>query len=133
MERDPPRFKPSHYFGDDVFANYGYTRVNGVWIDPDSEGDIFDAMQTPHNLKPLPHLSSSPEGPRIMSPEDEDKFYAKYIDDIVDDEDCEGDPRLLRISPATFARWAEGVGTGDHFVEDGIPIKVSLFSLPTGT
>jgi len=124
-ERSPPRFRPSHYLGDNGFANYGYTRVNGVWIDPDSEGEIFDAMQTPQDLKPLAHLSSSPEGPRIMSPEEEEIFYDKYLEDIVDDDDYGGDPRLLRISPATFARWAESVGTGDRFVEDGIPMQVS--------
>lgn len=53
-----------------------------------------------------------------MGPQELDQFYSNFVDGS-DDGDGEGDPRMLRITPHTFARWAEGAAKGDTYVEAG--------------
>lgn len=123
IKNHPPRcIAPNHYKGDMVFANFGYVNIEGKWVDPESEGELYKAYMNPtegSNSKiPLPTLRQrSDSGPRIMTPEEQLKFYNEYVMDITDWVDAEGDPRMLRITPATFLRWATGAVKGEHFEE----------------
>jgi hypothetical protein len=52
-----------------------------------------------------------------MTPGEEDEFYRGFRQDCLETGDFDGDPRALRISPSTFARWAIGAVRGDSYVE----------------
>ncbi|KAH8687632.1 hypothetical protein BGZ60DRAFT_12180 [Tricladium varicosporioides] len=123
IETHPPRcIAPNHYKGDMVFANFGYVNIEGKWVDPESEGELYRAYMNPtegpNSKIPLPTLRQRLDsGPRIMAPEEQLKFYNEYVMNVTDWVDAEGDPRMLRISPATFLRWAAGAVKGEHFEE----------------
>ncbi|KAG4431189.1 hypothetical protein IFR05_013334 [Cadophora sp. M221] len=118
----PPSIGTNHYKGDMVWANFGYIKIRGRWVDPDSEGDVADAYNAEESgddeAPYLPDLQKLPDtGPIIMSPEEEEQFYRDYASEVSDEGDGEGDPRLYRISPATFARWSVGCGSGERYEE----------------
>jgi len=122
LRQFPPIIGTNHYKGDMVWSNFGYIKIRGRWVDPDSEGDVADAYnasesgddEAPH----LPDIHKSPDrGPRIMNLEEQDEFYSQYTETVSDEQDGEGDPRLYRITPATFSRWAVGSGTGERYEE----------------
>lgn len=132
LRQFPPSIGINHYKGDMVWANFGYIKIRGRWVDPDSEGEVFDAYnasesgddEVPH----LPDLHNKPDtGPKVMSQEEEDAFYEKYNEEVSDEEDGEGDPRQYRISPATFARWAVSCGSGERYEEKPFVPGVSFF------
>lgn len=120
-----------------VWANFGYIKIRGRWVDPDSEGDVADAYNAEESgddeAPYLPDLRKIPDtGPRIMSPEEEDEFYHDYTSEVSDEGDGEGDPRLYRISPATFARWAVGCGNGERYEETPFVPGVRFFHFEFG-
>lgn len=125
----PSQPNPNHYSGDNGFGNYGYILVNGVWVDPENEGELYDALTHPGKAPPSQHLPALSKGPRIMTPSEENGFYQAFMDDMEGDEadDREGDPRYLRISPATFAQWAVGARIGDRYSSKVLPVEVSSF------
>jgi hypothetical protein len=113
-----------------ALGDYGYLEINGGWVRPGSERSIYNACKglSSKNCPEISelHLSSSP---CILSEAQlslEYTFFAMYVDD------GEGDPRDSRISPDTFAKWAEGAverGHAGHI--DLIPEPVSgLLSQP---
>lgn len=114
----------NHYSGPYGLANYGYAFVNGKWVDPDSSGELLDALTcSTKSLEPrLPGLSPRPH---IMTGEEENEFYRAYLAEVSENDDYEGDPRHLRISPATFARWANGATQGDRYEKKEVPSGVS--------
>jgi hypothetical protein len=130
LEKNPSKFALNHYTGDMVYANFGYVMIEGKWVDPESEGALYKAYMDcteGHNATAaeLPDFSRSrTSGPHIMTPEEEDRFYRDYVTDVTDETDGEGDPRALRISPATFARWATGAQKGDHYEEQAMSPEV---------
>jgi hypothetical protein len=126
----PGRANPNHYSGNEGFANYGYTLINGVWVDPDGEGELYDALTNHEGVSPQQPLPALTKGPRVMDRDEEDEFYKAYAEDMLDEEDLEGDPRQLRISPATFAQWAVGAGAGDRYITTEVPAEVSAFTRP---
>jgi hypothetical protein len=107
-------------------ADYGYLEVNGKWVDPDSERSIYNAFNglSGEDSPEIPELYRS-SSPRILSEPQlslEYAFFAKYV------EDDEGDPRDSRISPDTFAKWAEGAVERGHAERiDIVPEPVSEF------
>ncbi|CZT06689.1 hypothetical protein WAI453_006032 [Rhynchosporium graminicola] len=118
----PPNFGTNHNKGDLVWQNFGYVRVRGRWVDPDSEGDLADASRTrdtgDEEAPYLPDIKKRPDpGPKVMTPEEQMGFYQSYVEEVSDDIDGEGDPRAYRITPGTFARWAAGCETGERFEE----------------
>ncbi|KAH7357019.1 hypothetical protein BKA65DRAFT_219461 [Rhexocercosporidium sp. MPI-PUGE-AT-0058] len=122
LRQFPPSVGTNHYKGKMVWANFGYIKIRGRWVDPDSEGDIADAYNAyasgDDEAPYLPDLQKIPDlGPRIMGPEEESEFYPEYTAEVSDESDGEGDPRLYRITPATFARWAVGCGSGERYEE----------------
>jgi len=123
IRQNPPRIGMNHYKGDMVYGNFGYFLVGDKWVDPESEGALHNAYmngscEEDPNLPDFQRFRTS--GPHIMNPQEEDKFYQGYVDDVTDDKDGEGDPRCLRISPTTFARWASGAAKGDRY-EEAVP------------
>lgn len=108
------RLRRNHYSGSEGFANYGYTSINGKWVDPDSPGELFIALTMSEELSPTDPLHLA-KGPHVLSDEEADAFYQEYVTNLVEGEDCEGDPRSLRISPSTFAKWATGATSGDQY------------------
>jgi hypothetical protein len=138
MKNDPPRFKPNHYSGAAGFANYGYVLINGKWVDPDSEGEVFDAIKSHANFSQSQNVPIKLTAPSFMDPDQARLFYQNlfnetaYLEprsggcDFRGDfmEDNEGDSRVLRISPATFARWAVGAGRGDSYVGTKVAVEV---------
>jgi hypothetical protein len=89
------------------FEAFGFLKVNGNWIDPDSEAAIYSATNDHSDISNpiLPTVHSS-FGPYILSQSEQDVVYGEFVDD---EDDGEGDPRDGRISPETFAMLAEGV------------------------
>ncbi|KAI9049847.1 hypothetical protein LZ554_005997 [Drepanopeziza brunnea f. sp. 'monogermtubi'] len=131
-----------HYSGEQVNENWGLLKIGDKWADPDSEYDLYRAIQLhehgidmykppsrPLNFEPEPEYEPPrmDNGPRIMTPEEEHEFYKGYVEEVTDDVDGEGDPRQYRISPATFAQWAAGAGRGDRYVIE-TPIVANLTS-----
>ncbi|KAJ5038075.1 uncharacterized protein L3040_006946 [Drepanopeziza brunnea f. sp. 'multigermtubi'] len=129
-----------HYSGEQVNENWGLLKIGDKWADPDSEYDLYRAIQLhehgidlykpasrPLNFEPEPEYEPPrmDNGPRIMTPEEEDEFYKGYVEEVTDEVDAEGDPRQYRISPATFAQWAAGAGRGDRYVVE-TPIVPNL-------
>jgi hypothetical protein len=113
---------PNHYKGDMVYANFGYVLIDGQWVDPESEGDLYNAYMgvsdDSHLDLDVPELHRSRDfGPHILTLEEQNEFYREYVKDVTDEADGEGDPRALHITPATFARWAKGAVKVDAYVE----------------
>ena len=114
-----------------VYANFGYYLAEGKWVDPESEGELYDAyMNPPGSSRGGPNLpdiqKSSDNGPRIMCAEEEDEFYKDFVAVVSDEIDGEGDPRAWRISPSTFAQWATGAVAGDQYEEAVMQTPVSV-------
>jgi hypothetical protein len=133
---------PDHYQGDEAYANYGYLPLDGIWVDPDSEGEIAAAMKNSGKHVRLPKIRDDYNSYPGMTQEDniaatnrtesdppvlpiyyrndpemtEDDLYRGFIEEVTDEIDGDGDPRLNYITPATFARWAEGAAEGNHYV-----------------
>ena len=131
---DPPSIGTNHYKGEMVYANFGYYLVEGKWVDPESEGELFQAYMNPSGRSRgepiLPNIHRSRDtGPRVMSLEEEDEFYKYFVADVSDEKDGEGDPRAWRITPATFAQWATGSVMGDQYEETVIQTPVSSLIL----
>jgi hypothetical protein len=108
---------------DQALEDCGCLEVNGGWAYPGSERSIYNAYNS-ISSKNGPetselHLSS----PCILSEAQlslEYTLFAMYVDD------GEGDPRDSRISPDTFAKWAEGAVESGHAGHiDLIPEPVS--------
>ncbi|KAE8444429.1 hypothetical protein EG329_000520 [Mollisiaceae sp. DMI_Dod_QoI] len=125
----PPSVGRNHYKGEMVYANFGYVQDadTKAWIDPDSAGLLRDEYiqriyidgTEEKEERVLPDFQRSEKsGPRKITMEQQDEFYREYIEYVHDDVDAEGDPRNYRISPATFARWAAGAQSGDHYHEE---------------
>ncbi|KAK0100871.1 hypothetical protein ONS95_007317 [Cadophora gregata] len=122
LRQFPPCVGTNHFKGNMVWSNFGYIKIRGRWVDPDCEGavaDAYNAYESGDDEAPyLADLQKRPDtGPRIMSLEEQDEFYSQYTEEVSDEGDGEGDPRLYRITPATFARWAVGSGTGERYEE----------------
>ncbi|KAH7407398.1 hypothetical protein BKA64DRAFT_666481 [Cadophora sp. MPI-SDFR-AT-0126] len=122
LNESPASVGTNHCKGNMVWSNFGYIKIRGRWVDPDGEGEVADAYnayESGDNEAPyLPDLHKSLDsGPRIMNLEEQDEFYSQYTEEVSDEEDGEGDPRFYRITPATFARWAVGSGTGERYEE----------------
>ncbi|KAK6599591.1 hypothetical protein H4I95_08466 [Botrytis cinerea] len=103
----------NHYKGKEVWGNFGYIEVNGVWVDPDSEKDLAHAFKGYPVLSPEKLQDARAKDARIMSPAEADKFYEFFNDYVSDDE---GDPRDNRMSPEEFAKMVRGTaseGKGD--------------------
>ena len=113
-----------------VWANFGYYLAEGKWIDPESEGELYEAyMNQPSSHGAEPHLPDIPRsrdhGPRILTPQELNEIYQNFAADVTDEHDAEGDPRDWRISPETFAQWAAGAVTGDQYEETVMKTPVS--------
>lgn len=90
----------------EVFAYFGFLKINGKWVDPDSEMAMDKASKDhPDVTNPLLPGMDSFSGPYILSKSEQSLVYAEFMDD---QDDAEGDPRAFRISPETFAKLAEG-------------------------
>lgn len=121
--------------GSKVYNNFGYLNDHGSWVDPDSMGSMNDSMLRSENQEEshqfsndLPALPITHKGPKIMSDEELNEFYAGYESEVSDDIDGEGDPRQYRITPATFARLAQGaVHGGDMFGGNELDSSVRSF------
>lgn len=90
----------------EIYEYLGFLQVHGKWVDPESEMAMFTALKGHPDVTNLllPGIDSS-SGPYILSQSEQSVVYAEFVDDEDDDE---GDPRASRISPETFAKWAEG-------------------------
>jgi hypothetical protein len=117
------RFNPNHYAGDEGYANYGYMRINECWVDPESEGEVYDAITGRLGASYTPEL---PVGITPVPRMTEEDLYWAFVHEVSygEDGDGEGDPRASYISPATFTRWAAGVTRGDHYVVEKVPPQV---------
>ncbi|KAF7952157.1 uncharacterized protein EAE97_001654 [Botrytis byssoidea] len=103
----------NHYKGKEVWGNFGYIKVNGVWVDPDSEKDLAHAFKGYPVLSPEELQGARAKDARIMSPAEADKFYDFFNEYVSDDE---GDPRDNHMSPEEFAKMVRGTaseGKGD--------------------
>ncbi len=131
IRRHPPTIGNHQYKGDQVYANFGYLPIGDkpLWVDPDSEGELYNAyINSTSHLPGLPHFKRTP--PKgIMTPDEEDEFYKEYVEMVTDGVDGEGDPRIYRIAPATFARWAVGAVVGEHYEENAEVVKVCICAL----
>ena len=130
LDQAPPGSEIRHYKGELGYGNYGYLLINNTWVDPDSEGEVTKALRDELLRTSIPHIPIVSDGAKIMTPEEQDKFYREYTRDVSlsVSGDLEGDPRFLRISPATFTRWAEGASKGDSYITTEVPNPVSLVS-----
>jgi hypothetical protein len=134
IRQNPPAIGSNHYKGDMVWANFGYYLAKGKWVDPESEGELYDAYMNPpipYGAGPyLPDIPIFPDhGPRILIDQELDEVYHDFAADVFDEHDAEGDPRNWRISPETFAQWAVGAVTGDRYEEAVIRTPVSARKL----
>ena len=124
----------NHYKGHEVYANFGYVCIDGKWVDPESEGELYDAYMgyfdgSSQDLDVAELHRSRDSGPLIMTQAEQDIFYREYVEDVTDEADGDGDPRDYYISPETFARWAEGAVKVDGYVETVIdPTVQNLLS-----
>jgi len=46
LRKNPPSVGKNHYKGEDVYANFGYFKVDNDWVDPESENALYDAYMT---------------------------------------------------------------------------------------
>lgn len=134
IRQNPPNIGSNHYKGDMNLANFGYVKIGGNWVDPDGEGNLYDAFEDEKDglgvsLGDLGRQSTivgETTGPRVMSLWEEEGFYQDYVEGVTDHVDGEGDPREWRITPETFARWAAGASSGEHFEETPFTTPVSI-------
>jgi hypothetical protein len=66
--------------------------------------------------------------PYILSKSEQSLVYAEFVDD---EDDAEGDPFAFRISPETFAKWAEGAVKVEQPRREIIKQSVSRAQLKT--
>jgi hypothetical protein len=134
LRQNPPSVGKNHYKGEDVYANFGYFKVDDDWVDPESEYALHEAYmsasQHSEEHPDLPNLyGSHSSGPRIMTAEEQDEFYWEYVKGVTDEKDGEGDPRRFRISAKTFAAWAAGAAAGDCYEESSFEPTVNIFQI----
>ena len=124
MNENLPKFRPNHYTGNNGYGNYGYLEVNGSWVDPDSEGEIYDALNNHSGASRVPDLAI---GIGSLLGKYEDEIYSGFMAEVNDKDagDEEGDPRAMYITPATFAHWAAGASHGDSYVKGKLEPPVS--------
>jgi len=123
----PPGSKIKHYKGEDGYGNYGHICIKNSWVDPESEEEVITALRRESTKSiPAPVIPIVSEGAKIMTLQEQDAFYKDYTREVSDLGDSEGDPRCLRIAPATFARWADGALKGDSYINTEVPSPVSL-------
>ncbi|KUJ13287.1 uncharacterized protein LY89DRAFT_155756 [Mollisia scopiformis] len=129
IAQNPPTVGKNHYKGDYVYANFGYVRDEDTmeWFDPESSQPLKDKYISYRREGPIEEVDgkhipdfkrSERIFPRIMSTEEQEHFYDEYLQYVHDDVDAEGDPRDLRITPATFAQWAVGARKGKAYEEE---------------
>jgi hypothetical protein len=134
LRQNPPSVGKNHYKGEDVYANFGYFKVDNDWVDPESEHALYNAyMASSQHGQEHPDVlnlyRSQSSGPRVMTPEEKEEFYREYVDDVTDEKDGEGDPRFFRISPKTFVALAAGAAVGDSYEESNFEPTVILSNL----
>lgn len=121
IREDPPKYGKNHPKGDDVYLNFGWIKIGDKWVDPDGEDNVFDAFMNRSQEsigKTYPDFKlSQRSGPREMNQEQQNEYYAWYVQYVTDEVDADGDPRHTRITPETFAKWAEGAIRGDRYDE----------------
>jgi hypothetical protein len=127
---NPQVIGKNHYKGDMVWANFGYYLAEGKWVDPESEGELFDAyMSQPGSPRAKANLLDIPRsrdyGPRVIPLQEQEQFYRDFVADVTDEFDGEGDPHNWRIDPETFARWASGAVAGEKYEEVVMKTPVS--------
>jgi hypothetical protein len=128
----PQTLAPNHYKGEDVWSNFGYVKINGHWVDPESERELSAAYKRDKDAKhytgTLSVINRPRSCPRVMDPEELRSFYDWYAEEVSlgADADTEGDPRDLRVTPATFAFWAQGAKRGEHYERHVIEPQVRL-------
>lgn len=107
----------------EAFEYFGLLQINGKWVDPDSEKAIYEALKGRSDVTNplLPGMNFS-SGPYILSKSEQSIVYAQFVGDK---DDNEGDPREFRISPETFAIWAEGTVKGQQPQHEVIKQPVS--------
>jgi len=115
----PATLAPNHYKGADVWANFGYVKINGRWVDPESDRELsaaYKGAKEDHHYVATLSVVNKPRcpGPRVMTDEEADSLY-KWYSDEVSSGDTEGDPRKFRITPDIFAFWAQGAKKGEHY------------------
>lgn len=129
LRQYPPRIGSNHAKADDVWDNFGYIKINGTWVDPESKAEINNALRVHSGelgeVEERPTLyEQSLSEPKIFSLEEADEFYQDYTDYVSDEIDGEGDPRHPRISPQTFCRLAAGASRGNTYFEESLPQEV---------
>lgn len=123
LRKNPLRPRPNHYHDEEVYANFGFLKINGHWADPDSHRTLHSALLGEAGLEfKLPGSSST--GPRIMEEHELDAYYDWLVEELHEGEDDEGDPRDMRISPETFRIWAADVEVADKFCAELIGPQV---------
>jgi hypothetical protein len=147
LSRHPPQAATNLYSGKEIFANFGYLRVNKIWVDPDSEGQLHNAYvkggidaeaayQTyvgdgTKQTGPYAFQKPRTDANGIIIPDDLDLFYNDFVGFVDDDMDGEGDPRNYRISPQTFARWAVGAKFPEPYEDTFVAPSVRELPLVT--
>jgi len=125
----PPVIGKNHSKGDKVWDNFGYYLADGTWVDPESEGELYNAYQKSSGgprAKHFPDIAKVRDaGPRIMPEREQHTFYREFAADVFDEVDGEGDPRAWRITPEIFAQWASGASAGERYQEAAIATPVS--------
>jgi hypothetical protein len=128
----PQTLAPNHYKGEDIWSNFGYVKINGHWVDPESERELSAAYKgdkdAKHYAGTLSVINRPRSGPRVLDAKELRSLYDWYAEEVSlgTDADTEGDPRDLRITPATFAFWAQGAKKGEHYERHIIEPQVSL-------
>lgn len=129
LRQYPNTVGKNHYKGDRVYENFGYVRDRDTdaWIDPDASGLLKDEYlfcgyrgwsDDAYETYVPDFQRTQRTRPRVMNRQEQDQFYKEYTEYVHDEVDVEGDPRNLRITPAIFARWAEGARKADHYEEE---------------
>jgi hypothetical protein len=113
----------------EVFEYFGFLKINGKWVDPDNEMAMDKASKNhPDITNPLLPGMDCFFGPYILSKSEQSLVYNEFLDDEDDDE---GDPRAMRISPETFAKWAEGAIKVEQPQHEVIKQAVSIAQFKT--
>lgn len=125
-----PKLPPNHYWKDMVWANFGYLSYNGCWVDPECERELSAAYKGKMESYHYKATLSAVGYPRRIGPEaiplhQQDEFYEWYVEEVSDEVDSEGDPRALRITPETFAFWAQGAIEGNPYEHKVMKRQVS--------
>lgn len=130
----PLPYDANHYRGDMVWANFGYLSYHGRWVDPDSQRELkaaYEGKTAAYHYRATNRVIDAPRqpGPKLMLPGEEISFYEWFNEEVFDvgeDGDTEGDPRNLRITPETFAFWAQGAIKGNYYDQMVMEPEVSL-------